>query len=316
MLSVALGAIAIVTGVLAHRWRHRLLRMCGLIAIACVAPLIALVVTGGFVPQLVADTAKLLAGTALLTIICMLLALRALPRLTSRRDRGGVAVICSALAGSYAAIGLFMAVAADEQTGVSTLPGLRTRDEFIAQRDAPSRPGGVLMEARLSERNLESADGVVASFACPTIGHVRIPATTQQMPERYLLEFPGGPPVVAAGIESGRRTWGWPTDGRGDCVLRRGSPVVVWGDIRKRIGGEASTSQTGLAHVQLIAVGDIASFLRDFVPAAMRTGRLTTTLAVLNVSFGVVMIAVGAATRRRLSRTGTDDPPAITWRWR
>lgn len=317
MLVAAWSAIALGTAGLGYRWRHRTVRLCAVVAAAAVAAVIAVVLTGDVAARLVADAAKILVGTVILSIIAVLLIVRALPRLTSRRDRGSVMVICCVLAGGYLVVAMFLTLAADHHLRVGQLPQLRTREEFLARRDAPEQLGGVLMEATISDRNPEFRSGVVASISCPTIGGVRIPGTGHRLPDRYLLDFPDGPPVIAAGITSSLQAWGWPQDdddGLSDCVLRRFAPVVVWGDVRKGMGGDMSTSQTGLADTQLVAVGDIASFLRDYLPAAQRTGRAVQSLAVLNVGLGALMIAVGLATWRRLTRDGTDTPPRITWR--
>ncbi|MCB0925496.1 MAG: hypothetical protein KDB50_13285 [Mycobacterium sp.] len=317
MLVAAWSAIALGTAGLGYRWRHRTLRLCAMVIVAAVAAVTALLLTGDVAARLVADAAKILVGTVILSILAVLLIVRALPRLSSRRDRGNVILICCALAGGYLFVAMFLTMAADQHLRVGQLPQLRTREEFLARRDGLEQLGGVLMEATISDRNPELRSGVVASISCPTIGGVRIPGTAHRLPDRYLLEFPGGPPVIAAGITSSLQAWRWPQDdddGSSDCVLRRSTPVVVWGDVRKGMGGEMSTSQTGLADTQLIAVGDIASFLRDYVPIAQRTGRAVHALAVLNAALGAVMIAVGVATWRRLTHHGTDTPPRITWR--
>ena len=122
--------------------------------------------------------------------------------------------------------------------------------------------------------------------------------------------------MIATGVESSLQTWDWPPDsgGSGDCVLWPATGVVVWGEVRKNMGGAMSTSQTGLADTRMIAVGDISSFIREYTPIAHRTARAVYALAVLNAGLGVLMIVVGAAAWRRLTRTGTAAPPRITWR--
>lgn len=317
MLVVAWSAIVLATAGLGYRWRHRALRLCAVVVVAAVAAVAALVVTGDVVPRLVVDAAKILVGTVILSMIAVLLIVRALPPLSSRRDRGNILLVCCVLAGGYLVVAMFLTMAADHHLRVGQLPQLRTREEFLARRDGLEQLGGVLMEATISDRNPELRSGVVASISCPTIGGVRIPGTAHRLPDRYLLEFPGGPPVIAAGITSSLQAWRWPQDdddGSSDCVLRRSTPVVVWGDVRKGMGGEMSTSQTGLADTQLIAVGDIASFLKEYGPVAQRTGRAVHALAVLNAALGTLMIVVGLAVWRRLTRHGTDTPPRITWR--
>ena len=314
MLVAAWSAIALAAAGLAYRWRHRLLRLCLVVVLTAVAAIVALMATGDVVPVLVSQAARLLIGTVLLSLAAVLLTVRALPRLSSRRDRGGVALICAAIAACYLAISVFLVVAADDQLRVDDLPQLRTREQFIALRDAPAPPGGALMEATISDRNPLFGDGVVASLSCPSIGPVRIPGTAHRLPERYLLDFPGGPPVIAAGLESSLQTWGWPPDDSGYCVLRHSAAVVVWGDIRKGMGIDASTSRTGLADTRMIAVGDIASFIREYTPVARRTAGAVYALACLNAGLGLLMIAVGVVTWRRLTRTGSAAPPRITWR--
>lgn len=316
MLAAAWSAIVLAAAGLAYRWRGRVLRLCGVVVLTAVAAVVALMGTGDVAPGLVVDAAKLLIGTVVLSLVALLLTVRALPRLSSRRDRGGAALLCCTAAVGYLAVATFLTLAADDQMRVGELPQLRTREEFIALRDAPATLGGALMEATLSDLNPVSEDGVVAAVSCPSIGGIRIPGTAHRLPARYFLEFPGGPPVIAAGVESSLQTWGWPPDsgGSGDCVLRQSTAVVVWGEIRKRMGQDASTSQTGLADTRMVAVGDIASFIREYAPVADRTGRAVYALAVLNAGLGVLMIAVGAATWQRLTRAGTSAPPRITWR--
>ena len=314
MLAAAWSAIALAAAGLAYRWRRRVWRLCAVVVSTAAAAVVALMGTGDVAPALVADAAKILIGTVLLAVVSVLLIVRALPRLSSRRDRGGVALICAAIAACYLAISVFLVVAADDQLRVDDLPQLRTREQFIALRDAPAPPGGALMEATLSDRNPTFGDGVVASISCPDVGGVRIPGTAHRLPGRYLLEFPGGPPVIAAGVESSLQTWGWPPDGSGDCMLRHSTAVVVWADVRTRMGGEAATSQTGLADTRMIAVGDIASFIREYTPVARRTAGAVYALACLNAGLGLLMIAVGVVTWRRLTRTGSAAPPRITWR--
>jgi hypothetical protein len=314
MLAAAWSALGLAAAVLAHRWRQRLLRLCLVVVLTAVAAIVALMATGDVVPVLVSQAARLLIGTVLLSVVAVLLTVRALPRLSSRRDRGSAAAICGVVTVGYLAVAVFLTMAADDQMRVGELPQLRTRDEFIALRDGSAPPGGALMEATLSDRNPTFDDGAVASIACPSVGPVRIPGTSHRLPERYLLDFPGGPPVVAAGPKSSLQTWGWPPDGSGDCVLRHSAAVVFWGDVRKGMGIDASTSHTGLADTRMIAVGDIASFIREYTPVAHRTAGAVYALACLNAGLGLLMIAVGAVTWRRLTRTGNAAPPRITWR--
>jgi len=316
ILAAVWSAIGLASAGLIYRWRHRTIRLCAVIVFSVMALFVALVSTAEVAPRLVADAAKISVGTVVLTIIAALLIARALPRLSSRNDRGRVILICGAIAVCYVAIGAFLAAAADDQSRVGAIPQLRTREDFIAQRDAASPSGGVLMEAALSDRNPVFDDGVVASISCPAIGTVRLPGTARRLPERYLLDFPGGPPVIAAGVESSLQTWGWPAAGgsSGECAVRRGTAVVIWADVRKGMGSQASTSQTGLADTRMIAVGDIASFIREYTPVAHRTAKAVYGLAWLNLVLGILMIAVGAGTWRRLTRTGNADHPRITWR--
>jgi hypothetical protein len=196
------------------------------------------------------------------------------------------------------------------------LPQLRTRAEFIDWRDSPTDPGGVLLEARISDGMPELGssyrDGVVAAYRCPTIGALRFPMSGQ-LPAQYLLDFPGGPPIVTGPI-SADQAWAWPDDDPGDCVLRRGDPVVVWGDLQAGMGTGGPTSHTGLANIHKIAVGDIGSFLGDYVPVAEHTGRAVLALAVLNGLLAATMAGIGLRAYRRLARVGTDTPPRITWR--
>lgn len=97
-------------------------------------------------------------------------------------------------------------------------------------------------------------------------------------------------------------------------MLRRGDPVVVWGELQGGMGAGGPTSYTGLANVQMIAVGNIRSFLHDFGPVAERTGRAVTALAALNAALAAVTVGAGVKASRRLARAGTDTPPRITWR--
>lgn len=251
-------------------------------------------------PELSAAAAKILIATVLLSIITALLAGRALPRLVSRHDRGGVEVVCGAITVMYIAIAGFLAFAADDHMQVADAPQVRTRAEFIDRRDAGATSGGVLLQAAISERNPASPDGVVAKAG--------------RLPDRYLLDLPGGPPVIAEGIRSQGQAWGWPHDATGEPVLRRGDPVVVWGSLQKGMGAGGPTSATGLSEVRMIAAGDITSFLAGYAPVVERTGRVVLGLAAVNLLLALAMAAVCVTTLRRLTRDGTDAPPSITWR--
>lgn len=316
MLAATWGAIALIAAGLAYRWRHRGLSLSVLIVLTTVASVLAVVVTGRTAPGLVVSAAKILVGTALLSIIAALLVRNALPGLVSRRDRIPAVLVCGFLAVGYLTNAALLTMAADDQLQVGGLPQVRTRAQFISQRDAPVLPGGVLMQAAVSDHNPESADGVVASLSCPTVGSIRLPASTHRLPDRYLLDFPDGPPVVVAGIDSARQTWGWPSDDAGLCVLRHAAPVVVWGILSRNMGTSEATSRTGLADTRMIAAGDITSFLNGYVPVAHRTARAVLGWAALNVVLAGVMVAAGAKTYVRLTRSGTDAPPRITWRSR
>lgn len=256
--------------------------------------------TAAIAPELSASAAKILIATVLLSIVAALLTRRGLPRLVSRRDRGGVVLVCGVIAAMYLAIAGFLAVAATDHLQVADLPHVRTRAEFLDRRDAGATPGGLLLQARISDRSPAAADGVVA--------------TDRRLPERFLLDLPGGPPVIAEGITADRQAWGWPRDGSGERVLRRGDPVVVWGSLRKGMGTGGPTSATGLTEVRMVATGDITSFLAGYRPDVEGTGRAVFVLAVLNLLLAATMTAVAAATILRLTRNGTDAPPRITWR--
>ncbi len=78
--------------------------------------------------------------------------------------------------------------------------------------------------------------------------------------------------------------------------------------------GGGPTSYTGLADVRKVAVGDIRSFLDEYVPVAERTGRAVLALAALNGLFAAAMAGIGVMAFRRLARTGDETPPKITWR--
>ena len=250
--------------------------------------------TAAIDPGLFVTAAKILIATVLLSIISALLARRGLPQLVSRRDRGSVAVVCGVIAAMYVGIAGFLAAAADDRLQLAEAPQVRTRAEFIERRDAGPTPGGLLLQASISERSQARPDGVVAD--------------SRRLPDRYLLDLPGGPPVIATGITSDRQAWA------GERVLRRGDPVVVWGSLQKGMGTGGPTSATGLSEVRMIAAGDITSFLTGYLPAVERTGRAVLGLAVLNLLLAAAMAAIGAATLRRLTRDGTDAPPRITWR--
>ncbi|GAB3230429.1 hypothetical protein [Mycolicibacterium hippocampi] len=311
-LAAAWCAVGLGAAVLAHRWRHRALRLCVLVVGVAAALALTVAVTGEVAPDLFATAAKISVATVVLSIVAVLLLVRTLPQLVSRNDRHSVVVVFAAVAAMYLAVGAFLAAAAHDGSQVQDLPQLRTRDEFIDRRDSPGPPGAVLLEARISAATAESASGVAASYRCPTIGWLRLPATRDQLPSRYLLELPGGPPIVAGPIAPDQ-AWAWPSVD-GECVLRRGDPVVVWGELQGGMGAGGPTSYTGLANVQMIAVGDIRSFLHDFGPVAERTGRAVTAAAALNAVLAAVMVGVGVRAFRRLSRFGTDTPPRITWR--
>lgn len=315
-LALAWGAVALSAGVLAYRWRRRVLRLCVLVVCAAAALVLTVPLTGEYAPRLLSTAATIFAATAVLSILATLLVARGLPPLVSRRDRHAVALVCGVIAAMYLAVGAFLAAGAHDEMRVRDLPQLRTRDEFIQWRDSPADTGGVLLEARVSDAMPELgapyAPGEVASYDCPVVGSLRLPSTGHRFPPRYLLDFPGGPAVVATGIDSGDQAWAWPSPGK--CALRRGDEAVVWGNLQGGMGAGGPTSYTGVAEVRIIAVGDIRSFLDTYVPVAERTGRAVLGLAALNGALALTMAAIGVRTYRRLSRAGTDAPPRITWR--
>ncbi|MGB0876647.1 MAG: hypothetical protein ACPGXI_06245 [Mycobacterium sp.] len=320
-LTLAWGAIAVITGVAGYRWRHRTLRLCLLVVGAALALTLAVVLTGEYAPDLFFSATKIFIATVLLSILSVLLVARSLPQLVSKHDRHSVAIVFSVIVVMYLAVGAFLAAAADNQLRVTTLPEVRTRDEFLEWRDSPVDPGEMLLEARISaampELEAPQHHGTTAWYRCPEIGPIRLPAFGGLLPSRYLLDLPGGPPVVASGIESGNQAWAWPSasDGSAGCALRRGDPVVVWGNLTPGMGtGGGPTSYTGLADVRKIAVGDIRSFLDGYVPVAEHTGRAVLGLATLNGLLAAVMAGIGLMTFRRLARTGDATPPKITWR--
>ncbi|MGD9618375.1 MAG: hypothetical protein AB7G47_11460 [Mycolicibacterium sp.] len=313
-LALAWGAIAIIAAVLVYRWRQRTWRLCVLVVGTSIALAVAVVLTGPYEPVLLGRAAKIVVATVVLTIVVILLVRRGLPQLASKHDRYSVAVVFGAISTMYLAVAGFLAATSDASI-VADLPQVRTRDEFIELRDSPN-PGALLLEARISRTmsDLEYPLVGVASYRCPAIGALRLPAAGEHLPARFLLDLPGGPPIVASGIESAAQAWDWPSSGDGSCVLRRGDSVVIRGDLRLGMGAGGPTSDTGLANVQTIAAGDIRSFLHGYVPAAERTGRAVLALAALNCGLAVTAACVGAVTYRRLAHTGTDSPPKITWR--
>lgn len=319
MLAVAWCAVGLTTAALAYRWRQRVLRLCVLIVGAGLALVLAVVLTGGVVPDLFASAARISVATVVLSIIAVLLVTRALPQLVSRHDRRSVALVFVVLTVMYLLVGAFLNAAAFDASRVQHLPQLRTRDEFIDWRDSPTDSGAVLLEANISDAAPELGspyrDGVVAAYRCPTIDALRFLAPGQRLPTQYLLDFPGGPPIVAGRISSDQ-AWAWTSSDHnpGDCVLRRGDPVVVWGELRGGMGTGGPTSYTGLANVQKIAMGDIASFLGEYVPVAEHTERAVLALAVLNGVLAAAMAGIGLRAYRRLARVGTETPPRITWR--
>ncbi len=315
-MTAALAWVAVAgAGVaLAYRWRRRVLLLCLLVVAAVPAFGLAVVTTGGVAPDLLMRAATIAVATVILSVVTVLLVTCSLPRLRSRRDRHGVAVACSTVAAMYAAVALFLAVAATDEMQVAELPVLRDRDAFIAWRDAPQAAGGVLLEGRISQHSpeLTPQSDLVATHSCLDTGTQRIPLPGHRLPDRYLVAFPGGPPLVVDGIGSGTQAWRWPPS-TGECVLRRGDRIVVWGELQGGMGG-GTTSHTGLSNVHVIAVGDAATFLNQYVPAAEHTARAVLALAALNVALAVAVTVCGVRAYRRLAHTGTDDPPQITWR--
>ena len=318
-LALAWAATAGVTAVLAYRWRRHVVLLC-LVAVATVPTLVvAIVLTGDVAPDLIVRAARIAVATAILSVLTVLLGVFGLPRLVSRRDRRGAVVVSAMLAGMYTAVAAFLAVVADSGRHVDRVPVLQDRDDFIASRDGPHEPAGVLLTGTISERTaaLDPPHDVVASHPCLRIGSQRFPLPGSRLPERYLVDFPGGPPIVVDGITSGTRAWNWPARGAeraATCVLRRGDSVVVWGHLEQGMGGGA-TSYTGLADVRLIASGgEVSDFLDHYAPAAERTAQAVLGLAFLNGALAVAAALLGLRTYRRLTRTGTDAPPRITWR--
>ncbi|MDY6998411.1 MAG: hypothetical protein SW019_17560 [Actinomycetota bacterium] len=311
-LALAWAAVAGVVVVLAYRWRRRVALLCLLVAVTGPALVVAVVASGPVVPELLVRASMILVVTVVLTVLAVLLTTVGLARLVSRHDRHGAAVACGMLAAMYGAVALFLAVAAAEVAGADALPVLRDRDAFVAWRDAPQ--GAVLLDGVISglSPELDPPGEVVAAHACLTVDGRRLPVPGHRLPERYLVDFPGGPPVVVEGIDSGTQAWNWPA-ATGECVLRRGDRVVVWGQLQAGMGG-GTTSYTGLADVRLIAAGAPGAFLDSYLPAARHTGRAVLALAALNSALAIAVVALGLRTYRRLVRTGTDAPAKITWR--
>lgn len=314
-LALAWSVIALTAGLLAYRWRRRMWRLCVVVVGTAIGLALAVVFTGQYDPSLFGSAARIFVGTVLLSIVAVLLVGRGLPQLVSKHDRHMAAAVVGVLATMYLAVGGFLAIAASDALTFTDLPQVRTRDEFIEQRDSTAHPGGLLLQARISTTmpDLEYPLVGVASYRCPAIGALRLPSSGERLPARYLLDLPGGPPIVAEGIESAAQAWAWPSAGDGSCVLRRGDPVVVWGDLRAGMGADGPTSYTGLADVHKVAVGDIRAFLDGYGPVAERTGRAVLALAALNGLLAATMAVIGVMTYRRL-RAGTDAPPRITWR--
>lgn len=296
--------------VLAWRWRRRTIPLCVLTVATVPALFLVVVITGEVAPDLALRAATITAATVVLSVLTALLWTKGLPQLVSRSDRSGVAVVCAALSAMYVAVAVFLLVAADDTASVADAEVLVDRDQFVASRDAPARQAGVLLQGTLRG---PTGSPVVATHGCVTVGTHRLLLPGGRFPDRYLVDFPGGPPVVVAGISSGSQAWGWPAGGTGNCVLRTGDRVVVWGHLRGGMGGGA-TSYTGLADVRIVAAGDADTFLDRFRPAAERTGRMVVVLAGVNGALAVAVAVAGVHTCRRLTRTGNDDPPRITWR--
>jgi hypothetical protein len=309
----AAAALALIVTVLTIHRRRRVLLACLLVVASAPVLILAVVFTGEVASDLLVRGARILVATVVLSVVTVLLVGRGLPQLVSRRDRHGVAVVCGALSVMYAAVAVFLAVVAGEGTRAADLPVLRDRADFIAWRDGPHHPGGVLLAGTISELTpeVDPPHGVVASHSCLAVGSRRFPMPGSRLPHRYVVDFPGGPPVVVEGIDSGIQAWNWPS-GAGKCVLRRGDRVVVWGDLRGGLGG-GTTSYTGVADVRIVAAGDVTTFLQVYVPAAERTGRAVLAWAVLNGALAVTIAVIGVLCYRRLARTGTDAPPRITW---
>lgn len=318
-LILAWAAIALATGLLGYRWRRRAMRLCTLVVCTAIALPLAVVLTGEYEPDLFLGATKIFIATAVLSVLAVLLVGFSLPQLVSKHDRHAVALVFAVIVAMYLAVGAFLAAPADDQLRVRTLPEVRTRDEFIEWRDSPANPGEILLEATISAATPEWGPplehGVVAGYRCSAIGPLRLPASGERLPSRYLLDLPGGPPVVASGIASGDRAWSWPRspDNSGECVLHQGDRVVVWGALTPGMGGGGPTSYTGLTAVREIAVGDIRSFLDEYVPVAERTGRAVLALAALNGLLAVTMAGIGLMAYRRLARTGDESPAKITW---
>lgn len=277
-----------------------------------VVPLLVLIMVGAgeVAPDLVLRAATILVATVVLSLLTALLLTKGMPQLVSRNDRRGVAVVCAVLSVMYAAVAVFLVAAADDASGVAEAEILSDRDEFVAWRDAPTHQAGVLLPGTL---RAPTGPSVVASHACVTIGGNRILLPGGRFPDRFVVDFPGGPPVVVDGISSGSQAWGWPRGGVGECVLRHGQPVVVWGHLRGGMGGGA-TSYTGLSDVRIVAAGDADTFLDSYRPAAERTAGMVFVLAGVNALLAVAVAVAGVRTCRRLTRDGTDGPPRITWR--
>lgn len=309
------AAMAVVAAVLAFRWRRKVLIPCLLVLASAPVLILTVALTGEVASDLLVRGAKILVATVILSVLTVLLVGRGLPQLVSRRDRCGAAVACGALSAMYAAVAVLLAVVADEGMRAAGLPVLSDRADFIAWRDGLHAGEGVLLVGTVSERTFgpDSRQDVVASHSCLAVGSRLFTMPGSRLPHRYLIDFPGGPPVVVDGIDSGTQAWNWPSGpGNGTCVLRRGDRVVVWGALSGGMGGGA-TSYTGLADVRLVAAGDVTTVLDGYVPAAERTGRAVLAWAVLNGGLSVTIAVIGGLCYRRLARSGTDAPPRIAW---
>lgn len=317
-LAVAWAATAGVAAALAYWWRRRVVALCLVAVVAVPVFVVAVALTGDVAPDLLVRAARISVATVILSVLTVLLVVFGLPRLVSRRDRWGAVVVSAMLALMYSAVAVFLAVVADTGTHVDSIPVLQDRDDLIASRDGARDPAGVLLAGTISDRTaeLDPPHGVVASHPCLRIGSQQLPLPGSQLPARYLVDLPGGPPIVVDGIASGTQAWNWPTgdaERAGSCALRRGDSVVVWGHLKEGMGG-GTTSYTGLTDVHIIAGdGDISAFLDHYPPAAERTARAVLGLAFLNAALAATVAILGVRAHRRLSRTGTDDPPRITW---
>lgn len=313
-------AIAAATAALTYRWRDKAVRLCAVAFGAAVALAVTFLVTGPSATAIFERSAETFVGTVIVAMMTVAIVVAVLPRLRSRTDRWGAAVLCGVLSVAFTGIGLMLWRVADDGLQFAALPEVRTGAGILSWRNSAPRHRiyGVLVEGRLGApaRGQEPGDAaLLASYQCDNIGPPAPSRIQPWLPSSFTLYLADDSQAWAQGIGSVRQAWDWPPSQVRieECGLRAGDPVVFWGHPGATHSAGSDKQAPAINDTAVIAYGDIPAFRASFGPAAERTGRATLALAGLNGLMAVAIATTGVRVFRRLGREGDDQPPAFTW---